>query len=104
MKKLSILLFTIPGFYFAQLASGIAIHDTRSTNNSPSEYRHQIQGDFKYRSTVGAPGEGLYSGMLTIAPWGIIVEINITNLISTTEVFSIERVFQKDNGKTGSNC
>ncbi|MDV3950682.1 cell wall anchor protein [Elizabethkingia anophelis] len=70
MKKISILLLTIPGFYFAQLASGIAIHDTRSTNNSPSEYRHQIQGDFKYRSTVGVPGEGLYSGMLTIAPWG----------------------------------
>ncbi|PUB29623.1 hypothetical protein C8J95_106279 [Elizabethkingia sp. YR214] len=70
MKKLSTLLLTLPGFYFAQLASGIAIHDTRSTDSPPSEYRHQIQGDFKYRSTVGVPGEGLYSGMLTIAPWG----------------------------------
>ncbi|MCL1666889.1 hypothetical protein M2T82_02315 [Elizabethkingia ursingii] len=70
MKKLSILLLTLPGFYFAQLASGITIHDTRSTDSPPSEYRHQIQGDFKYRSTVGVPGEGLYSGMLTIAPWG----------------------------------
>ncbi|MDX8576981.1 hypothetical protein OZ662_16305 [Elizabethkingia sp. HX WYD] len=70
MKKLQLLTCLLPGIFFSQLASGIAIYDTRNTDNPPSDYRHQIQGEFKNRSIIGAPGIGTYSGLLTIAPWG----------------------------------
>ena len=70
MKKLYFLIGLFPSFIFAQQASSLIVHDTRSTNNLPIDYKFEIRAEFKYRDLVGAPGNGLYSGMLTIAPWG----------------------------------
>jgi hypothetical protein len=72
MKKL---LFFVAGVYLAvnvnaQIATSVQILDTRSENNGPNTYRFESKFDFKLRETVGVPGSGGYSGMLTIAPWG----------------------------------
>ncbi|WP_185155129.1 cell wall anchor protein [Chryseobacterium sp. c4a] len=69
MKSIQLLSLLLPAALFGQLASGIAVHNTRDINNPPSDFGHQVQADFKIRGVVGAPGEGYYSGMLTIAPW-----------------------------------
>ncbi|MET3035366.1 cell wall anchor protein [Chryseobacterium sp. NRRL B-14859] len=55
---------------YGQNAPGLTIHDTRSTNDLPSTYNHELKAEFKFRDVVGVPGTGNYSGMLTIAPWG----------------------------------
>ena len=57
-------------FIFAQNAQGLTIHDTRSTNDLPATYNHEVKAEFKSRDIVGVPGTGIYSAMLTIAPWG----------------------------------
>ncbi|WP_353148627.1 cell wall anchor protein [Chryseobacterium sp.] len=54
---------------YGQNAPGLTIHDTRSTNDLPSAYNHELKAEFKFRDVVGVPGTGNYSGMLTIAPW-----------------------------------
>nr|WP_315026460.1 cell wall anchor protein [uncultured Chryseobacterium sp.] len=68
-----ILLIAVMAFstsIFAQNAPGLTIHDTRSTNDLPAAYNHEVKAEFKFRDVVGVPGAGNYSGMLTIAPWG----------------------------------
>ncbi len=47
----------------------IAVEDTRSVNDAPNVFDREVAFDFKTRSTVGVPGSGTYSGMMTIAPW-----------------------------------
>ncbi|WP_082811011.1 cell wall anchor protein [Chryseobacterium timonianum] len=54
---------------YAQNAAGLVVHDTRSINDLPSAYNHEVKAEFKTRDIVGVPGTGNYSGMLTIAPW-----------------------------------
>lgn len=48
----------------------IHVDDTRSVNDGPDQWSKEVGFDFKYRSTVGVPGSGTYSGMMTVAPWG----------------------------------
>lgn len=48
----------------------IHVDDTRNNNFPPTTYNNEVAFDFKNRATVGAPGSGTYSGMMTIAPWG----------------------------------
>ncbi|NAW51164.1 hypothetical protein GNY06_07165 [Elizabethkingia argentiflava] len=59
----------MPEIFFGQLAPGISFADTRETNILPLHYRREIRAEFKARNAVGAPGEGFYYGMLTLAPW-----------------------------------
>ncbi|GAB0155167.1 hypothetical protein CHRYSEOSP005_04270 [Chryseobacterium sp. Alg-005] len=54
---------------FAQTADKLIILDTRDTNALPSTYNHEVKAEFKFRDILGAPGTGMYSGLLTIAPW-----------------------------------
>lgn len=53
----------------SQNADNIIIKDTRNDNNPPSAYGRNVKFEFKYRSVVNMPGENLYSGIMTIAPW-----------------------------------
>ncbi|WP_320052039.1 hypothetical protein [uncultured Acetobacteroides sp.] len=53
----------------AQVAAKLSIADTRDANTLPSGYSQEARFEFKARNVVGVPGEGYYSGMLTIAPW-----------------------------------
>ncbi|MFT2011451.1 hypothetical protein ACMA1I_22450 [Pontibacter sp. 13R65] len=52
-----------------QVAGHLHIQDTRSINEAPSAFNHVFRVDFKERSTVGVPGENIFSSNLTIAPW-----------------------------------
>lgn len=47
----------------------IHVDDTRAVNSPPTTYDQEVAFDFKNRTTVGAPGSGTYSGMMTFAPW-----------------------------------
>lgn len=58
-------------FVNAQNATALSILDTRDENLAPNQYSpHTLKTEFKLRSAVSVPGEGLYSGMLTLTPWG----------------------------------
>ncbi len=48
----------------------LQVVDSRSVNDPPTAFNNEVAFDFKFRSTVGVPGSGNYSGMMTIAPWG----------------------------------
>jgi hypothetical protein len=49
--------------------ANLLVRDTRDVNDSPTAFDRVVSFDFKKRDVVGAPGEGNFSGMLTIAPW-----------------------------------
>jgi hypothetical protein len=53
----------------SQTATRLSILDTRTVNTGPNGYGSEIKAEFKQRSTIGVPGTGTYSGLLTIAPW-----------------------------------
>ena len=53
----------------AQEASTIKVLDTRSTTPLPTDYNNEVRFEFKMRGSVGVPGSGYYSGLMTIAPW-----------------------------------
>jgi len=56
---------------FGQTASEIMVSDTRDSDNLPGYYRHNVKFDFKQNAFIGLPaGTGLYSGMMSFAPWG----------------------------------
>jgi hypothetical protein len=72
MKKIAftvIFLFIITSV-FSQTATKIQILDTRATNQPPSYYDKEMRMEFKKRSVISVPGSGIYSGLMTIAPWG----------------------------------
>jgi hypothetical protein len=48
----------------------LGVIDTRATNAAPNTYDNEFAVEFKQRTTVGVPGSGTYSGMITLAPWG----------------------------------
>lgn len=70
MRKLPILIFVLPTLLFAQQATSLQVQDTRATNSPPSDYKYELKAEFKNRDVIGVPGLGMYSGLLTIAPWG----------------------------------
>lgn len=47
----------------------LPINDWRDENRQPSQYSREAIFEFKKRTIIGVPGEGLYSGLFTIAPW-----------------------------------
>lgn len=47
----------------------IHVDDTRFVDDAPTAFDNEVAFDFKERATVGVPGSGTYSGMMTIAPW-----------------------------------
>jgi len=53
----------------AQTATNMVVLDTRDINSLPRDYSREAKFEFKYRSIIGAPGGGIYSGLLTFAPW-----------------------------------
>ena len=69
MKKILLLLLGSVTLSHAQEANKLLVNDTRSTNESPGFYGREFKAEFKERSVVGVPGEGYFSGMLTLAPW-----------------------------------
>jgi hypothetical protein len=48
----------------------VAIQDTRAINDSPTFFKSRLNLDFKNRNLIGAPGDGTYTAVLTVAPWG----------------------------------
>ncbi len=66
-----IALFTIFSInvFQGQVSNSVTINDTRATNDSPNFFQHGIRADFKQRISVGAPGEGFYSTVVTVAQW-----------------------------------
>ena len=61
--------FTCSQVVYSQTATKVEVLDTRSTNEPPTFYNKEMKVEFKNRIAVGAPGEGTYSGLLTVAPW-----------------------------------
>nr|WP_068893383.1 hypothetical protein [Pedobacter panaciterrae] len=70
MKRTIILCFllTIALKNYGQSTYLIA-QDTRLANDLPADFKRKVSFDFKWRSVVGVPGSGNFSGMLTLAPW-----------------------------------
>ncbi|MBA4260119.1 MAG: hypothetical protein C0446_13225 [Chitinophaga sp.] len=63
----------------AQSATDVNIHDTRAANLPPLSFSTypgnagmsmRTRFDFKDRNTIGAPGSGYYSTLMTIPQWG----------------------------------
>jgi hypothetical protein len=52
-----------------KLYANINIPDTRGDNQPPTYYNREMAVDFKLNATIGVPGSGNFSGLLTIAPW-----------------------------------
>lgn len=50
-------------------ALNVLSHDTRNINSSPSSYSREMKFEFKSRSIIGVPGTGVFSGLITLAPW-----------------------------------
>jgi hypothetical protein len=50
-------------------SSYLIVQDTRLVNDSPTDFKRKLSFDFKWRSVVGVPGSGNFSGMLTLASW-----------------------------------
>ncbi|WP_157986587.1 hypothetical protein [Chitinophaga alhagiae] len=68
---------------FSQTHS-LSFNDTRSVNYPPDSFRFETRFDFKYRSIIGVPGDGTYSGLMTVAPWsdasgGNVHQVNFNN-------------------------
>ncbi|MDC8101653.1 hypothetical protein [Chryseobacterium rhizosphaerae] len=71
IKLLSPALLVVPFCSFAQvLADKLVVQDTRDVNALPATYSREFRTEFKLRNILGVPGAGIYSGMLTISPWG----------------------------------
>lgn len=52
------------------MSTAQTVIDSRDVDSPPTFYNKEVKYEFKRRSTIGAPGLGRFSGMLTIAPWG----------------------------------
>lgn len=53
----------------SQTATKLSVLDTRDVNTGPNGFDFETKIEFKNRSVIGVPGTGMYSGLLTIAPW-----------------------------------
>ncbi|MDR0863720.1 MAG: hypothetical protein LBO74_02155 [Candidatus Symbiothrix sp.] len=71
MKKIALFIllsFVSYGIKSQTSADQLWVWDT-GVNEAPSAFSRQLRIDFKQRSTIGVPGDGTFSGNLTIAPW-----------------------------------
>ncbi|CAM1344836.1 cell wall anchor protein [Tenacibaculum amylolyticum] len=48
----------------------VDVNDSRADNYAPNYYNKEVNFEFKARGSVGVPGAGSYSGLMTFAPWG----------------------------------
>ncbi len=70
MKKLIIIiLFILPALKGSAQATYVAIQDTRTVNNPPSDFKSRLALDFKENSVIGVANADRYAAVLTIAPW-----------------------------------
>lgn len=72
--KLAIIYFFITCSFIslmAQTATKLSIADTRYLNTGPNGFSREVKAEFKTRGTIGVPGMGMFSGLLTIAPWAM---------------------------------
>jgi len=71
MRKITlmIILSLITLNVMGQTADKITVKDTRDINDGPDQFDQEVIFEFKRRSTLGIPGSGNYSGMMTFAPW-----------------------------------
>ncbi|MDY0989671.1 tail fiber protein [Flavobacterium sp. CFBP9031] len=53
----------------AQTAISLDIIDSRAMNDLPNFSSRSLRADFKQRSVVGAPGDGVWSTNISISPW-----------------------------------
>ncbi|MDO5615802.1 MAG: cell wall anchor protein [Cruoricaptor ignavus] len=70
MKKITLFFLALSTALYSQEATSLRITDTRRNNDLPSAFSQVFKVDFKTRQTVGVPGAGTHSGLITIAPWG----------------------------------
>lgn len=71
MRKITVIcLFIIAGAIKGYSQSTyLAASDTRAVIDSVNAFKRKLTFEFKSRATVGVPGTGNFSGMLTLAPW-----------------------------------
>ena len=71
MKKgfLFVSLLLLIAQIYGQTATSVQVIDKRNDNEPPTYYNNQVVFEFKRRTTIGVPGSGTYSGLMTIAPW-----------------------------------
>ncbi|MFW0735914.1 cell wall anchor protein [Flavobacterium sp. T12S277] len=72
MKKIIVFLLLICASIHqleAQTATDLSINDTRAINDLPNFSMRNVRADFKERSVIGVPGDGIYSTNLTLSPW-----------------------------------
>jgi len=53
----------------AQTASSLDVIDSRAVNDLPNFSSRSLRADFKQRSVVGVPGDGVWSANITLSPW-----------------------------------
>ena len=53
----------------AQTANTLSINDTREVNDLPNFAANSIRADFKRRTIIGVPGEGVFSTNLILGQW-----------------------------------
>lgn len=70
MRKKFITLSLIGLAFNVALSYAQEVADTRNVNELPAYFKRIVSYDFKERAIVGLPGNGVYSGMMTFAPWG----------------------------------
>ncbi|HYG01938.1 MAG TPA: hypothetical protein VD927_05795 [Chryseosolibacter sp.] len=64
-----LLIASCPSRVFAQVASEVAVTDSRLSNDPPTNFNDVVKFDFKKSLTVGLPTSAYYSGVMTFAPW-----------------------------------
>ncbi|SFC82825.1 hypothetical protein SAMN05421747_13215 [Parapedobacter composti] len=69
INGLAAIILLFPFVCVGQVASKIAVSDTRHIDDAPVSFNREVKFDFKLRNAVGVPGLGNYSGQMTIAPW-----------------------------------
>jgi hypothetical protein len=77
MKIIISIVFSVllSNIIIAQSATDVNIHDTRSSNPSPSNFSStsgnpfKVRFDFKERGVLGVPGSSNYSTLMTIPQW-----------------------------------
>ncbi|PTS92783.1 hypothetical protein DBR11_26365 [Pedobacter sp. HMWF019] len=50
--------------------SELVVNDTRNVVSSPNDLKNRVRFDFKNRAVIESPGLGMFTGVMTLAPWG----------------------------------
>jgi len=66
--KITCIIAVFLGIPYLSIAQTVI--DSRDVDSPPTFYSKEVKFEFKRMSTIGVPGLGKFSGMLTFAPWG----------------------------------